>query len=68
MNNENEFEFCGNHYKAAEVPLSNGCKDCGIWSSSHGCSANLFPDGKVPDCDPDYRSDGLNVIFLEKKQ
>ena len=63
---ENEFEFCGDTYQAIEVPLSNGCKGCGIWTQTHGCAANLFKVGSIPDCDPGYRIDGRNVIFVEK--
>ena len=65
---EDEFEFCGDLYQAIEVSLSNGCKGCGIWTQTHGCAANLFAEGKVPDCDPGYRIDERNVIFVERNQ
>lgn len=64
---ENEFEFLGEIYLSREVDLSNGCKGCSIMTQTHGCAANLFKDGSIPDCDPGYRIDGRNVIFAEKQ-
>lgn len=66
MGNENEFEFLYKTYQAKEVGLSNGCNGCGIWTSSNGCLANLLAGETFPDCDPSYRVDERNVIFVEK--
>ena len=65
--NENEFELDGNLYVSKQVRLGNGCKSCVLMTIGHGCAANLFPDGRIPNCDPGFRADGVNVIFVEKQ-
>ena len=65
--NENEFVFCGDAYQAKEVGPDDGCSGCAIFTKNKGCAANMFPYGAVPDCDPGFRADGRNVIFVEKQ-
>ena len=66
--NEDEFVLCGCEYQAKTVRLENGCSGCAIFTPNKGCAANMFPDGCVPNCDPGFRKDGRNVIFVEKQK
>ena len=62
---ENEFEIEGVIYKAIEVDLSNGCDGCAMRcdGAPFKCMGNSY---EIPDCDPSYRGDEKNVIFVEK--
>lgn len=67
--NENEFELAGMTFSSKVVPLQNGCKSCALFmtDAGKGCAANYYPDNRVPDCDPGFRKDGRNVIFVEER-
>jgi len=66
---DDKFEFAGGKYESIAVDLSNGCSGCGMLMNTNGiksCAANMLPAGRIPNCDPDYRSDKRNVIFVER--
>ncbi len=63
MNNENEFEIAGYSYRAVEKALS--MDRCGYCEFKDGLQC--IDDHDIPHCDKDFRIDGINVIFVEKK-
>lgn len=68
MDNENEFEIEGVMYISVVVTRENGCHGCDMQTRSYGCAANLFPVGRVPNCEPQKRNDGVKVIFRSLKE
>ena len=68
---DDKFEFAGGKYESIAVDLSNGCSGCGLLMNTNGiksCAANMLPVGSIPNCDPDYRSDKINVMFVERTE
>lgn len=64
---ENEFEINGIAYVATEESLySKQCSGCAMKNDSHPfkCMGNSY---EIPDCDPSFRADERNVIFVEKQ-
>lgn len=62
---ENEFEFKGKNLCAKVVDLYS-CEGCAL-SDGYNC-AWFRHEKKIPECSLRSRSDGRNVIFVEKKQ
>lgn len=65
---ENEFELNGVVYVAVEESIdAKQCNGCAMKNDKHPfkCIGNSY---EIPDCDPSFRIDGRNVIFVEKQQ
>lgn len=57
--NENAFDFKGKSYVAQ--PQVNGCRSCAFFKNPFGACE------RPVDCTPRGRTDGNNVIFVEKQ-
>lgn len=64
MSNENEFETGGVKYVAVEKARSmSRCSYCSFRND-----LQCIDDVDIPDCDANWRVDGVDVIFVEKHQ